>query len=225
MAKDLEAIALEDMGIEDEVVKLRDEEELGWAAIAEQVGVAAGKAMFAYMKAKLPKKEVVKGNYETRCAAVVSLRDEGQLSWAQVAVRVNMPESHVHSVYTKLTGKDTKGLRLEGKAGRPAKSLSDGSPKKAKAEKAAPAAKAAKVPSKAVKAPTAKKPISEMDFAELKARLEGSAIMVTRGTKTQTIKVKVVKSLEDGVVTLTNSDNGGAHTVKVSDITKVGTKK
>jgi predicted RNA-binding protein with PUA domain len=194
-----------------QVVELREE--------GLKLETTPGKAILAYMKAVLPAKEKVKGDEAAKQKAIVSLRDDDAMSWGQIMVRVDMNLQKVQSLYEAATGVPTRGLRV-GRGGRYPNEVEPGE-KPARVLKKA-AAKKAEPPAKTKVAATGKKPIGEMNLEELQGRLTGAKILVKRGDKTETIDVKTVKSLKDGVVEITNATNGATRTIKVEDIDKVG---
>lgn len=219
---------LKPFGFEDQVVKLRgpeDEPLNKWDAIADQLNTSTGKVLLAHGIATVGKNRL-KGTPEERSAHVPRLRDEEDMSWGQIMIITGLNEGYVRSRYTELTGKETRGLNL-GRGGRrpndwDGEEVAAKPAKKAAAKKAAAAAKAP--PKKAV-ASTGKTSLTDLDVDGLRERLEGAAILVQRGDKTETIEVSKVQSLTKGAVTVTNKANGAARTFKVADITKVGKRK
>jgi hypothetical protein len=199
------------------VVALR-EQGLKWDEIADRMETTTGKALLAHGWVSLPAKEKIKGTDAEKQAAIVRLRDDELMSWGQIMIRVGMNLGTVQRLYQEATGVSPRGLRV-GRGGRyPNDDGGEPAPaKKAAAKKAAPPA-----PAKTKVAATGKKAPADMTLEELKERLEGAQILVTRGDKTQTVKVKTVKTLKDGVIDLVDATNGGSRTIKVADISKIG---
>lgn len=217
-------IHLEDMDIEDDVVALRDTDPpIKWDEIAVRLGVSSGKAILAYMKATLSPKEKVKGSYTDRCKAIPGLRDDEAMSWGQISVRVDMPESHARGVYESLTNKSTRGNRV-GRGGRYPKE-EDPTPRKAGTPRKAAAAKAA-APAKAKVEATGKKSFTEMNLAELQERLNGAVMKVKRSDgREQNLSVKEITGLKKGEITFTDGKTGGVRTVMAEAIVNAGKPK
>ena len=117
------------------VVKARDKDGLKWDEIAEQMESTPGKCILAHMYGTLPDEDKVTGTMAQRSKAIPNLRDKDLLSWGQISVRVDMPESRVRAVYRDLTGNNDRGNRV----GRGGKYPADvDAPPRAKREKAPP---------------------------------------------------------------------------------------
>jgi len=197
-----------DKDLVEQVTQLRDGEEKKWDEIAEATGVAVGKCMLAYMSGRVPKKELIKN---ATAEDVVRLRDKTVLSWGEISVRCQLPESTCRAMYTDATGNSTKGLRI-GKGGRHPGS-DTGTPKAkgtAKATKAAPAADL----------------FVDVEEADIPEMLAGYAIKVSDGAGTTTpMKVKAVKKVAKGKVVLVDGDTGESRTLKLSAITQISKRK
>jgi hypothetical protein len=197
-----------------QVKSLRDDEEKKWDEIAEITGIAVGKCMLAYAAATLPKKELIKN---ATAADIVNLRDERQLSWGQISVRCQLPESTCRTMYTQETGSTTKGLRI-GKGGRHPGGT-EPTEKPAKAAKATKATKAEAAPTKAVDL------FEGMEEDAIKERLTGYAIKVADGAGgIEMLKIKAVKRAAKGKAVITTSE-GDARTIKLAAVTSISTKK
>jgi hypothetical protein len=245
------SVALADL--QKQVVRMRDKEEKPWHEIAGETGESAGKCMLAYEMAHLPASEKVTAKTDAAMAKeIVRLRDKQGLSWGSIVARTDIPESRLRSIYEATTGQSTKGNRI-GKGGRhPGDGGGGGgrkatgatkkvrAPKKAPAKKApaakkatkkaAPVKKAAKKASGSRKAaggaaPTslADHPLTELDYDDLAARLEGRAIVVAGANgKDRNFKVRAVRSLDNGNVEFSDAGTGNVHTVKVDSIRRIG---
>lgn len=216
---------LKPFGIEAEVVKFRDTDEMKWDEIADKLSTTTGKVLMAYGNAKIGNKRL-KGTPEERSAHVVRLRDEEDMSWGQVMIVTGLNEGYVRSRYTELTGTDTRGLNL-GRGGRRPLDWAGEVNGSAPAKKAVASKKAAapKAPPKTKKESTGKVGVGDLDLDGLKERLEGAAVMIQRGDKTETIQVSKVQGLKSGAVTVSTHPNGSSRTFKVADISKVGRKR
>lgn len=197
-----------DESLQEQVLKLRDDEGKKWDEIGEITGVAVGKCMLVYSAGHVPKKELIK-NATTE--DVQRLRDERGLSWGDIMVRTGLNEGQVRALY----GKETKGSRI-GKGGRHPGEGGTAAPK-VKGEKKAKAAKPA--------AP-AHDLFADMDEAQIKDALTGYAIKVDNGDgTTEPIKVKAVKRATAGKVVLTDGTTGEARTIKMASISAISKKK
>lgn len=132
------------------IKELREDDDLSWADIAEQVDLPAGKCMYLYEVATTTPKTKISGRTEEELKrAIVSARDDDNLSWGIISARSGRPEGWVRRVYEEITGTLSRGLRV-GKGGRyPSKTTPTTPPSKT------PKPKAEKV-SKAVKKATGK---------------------------------------------------------------------
>ena len=177
---------------------------------------------------------------------VVKLRNQG-MSWGRISARTNVGEQRLRTLFDDAGGNDrsatAKGDRI-GKGGRypgsngstPTKRVAKkAAAKKSPAKKAPATKKAAAKKQVAKKAPGAKKSrvsaspgggtttaagkvqLVDMDLDGLNERLSGKTIKVTVNGRTQSIDVKSVRTLEDGVATLL-AVGGNTRTVKVDTI-------
>lgn len=221
------------------VVKLRDEDEMKWGEIAEELECTPGKAMLAHMIATIPPRQQIKWKTEEELAEkIVAARNDTTLSWGFIAAstRPVVAESKVRKLFTDTTGTPTRGLRI-GKGGRypgdenpngdkPAKvaAAKKVPAKKAVAKKAAPAKKAgvakkAAPAKKAANGPAkAKVAIADMDLEQLQERLNGKTIQVQQGDKKVRISVASVIKLEDGELSFADKAKKN-RTVLLTDIT------
>lgn len=231
-----------DPDFQSKVVELRDESEMKWGEIAEELECTPGKAMLAYMIATIPPKQQIKWKTDEELTEkVVAARDDENLSWGFIAAatRPGVAESKVRKLYTDSTGTPTRGLRI-GKGGRyPDDERPDGAPaakkvtttakkvpaKKAAAAKKAPVAKKAAAPAKkavakkAANGPTrAKVALQDMDLEQLKERLNGKTIQVTHDGKASKIAVASIISLEGDELSFADKAKKN-RTVLLSEIT------
>lgn len=96
-----------------ETVRLRDEQNMGWEAIAAKVGCDPGLCRLMYMTAKVKPSEVIKGNPSTVAKAIIKARDEQLQSWGLIAARARLAESRVRRIYAEATGSsDQQGYRV-----------------------------------------------------------------------------------------------------------------
>lgn len=208
-----------------QVVELRDEQELKWPEVAEQLECQQGKAMLAYLIATIPAKERIKAKTDEEFGEkIVAARDEDQNSWGRISARTGLPESKVRKLYEETSGVSPRGLRI-GKGGR----WPEGEkPEKNEAPaKKAPAKKAAATKAVAKKAPAAKKaaapkgnPLLKMDEDQLRTRLTNKIVTIDRGdARPERISIKSVKSLDGDELNVIDKD-GKARTILVADITK-----
>lgn len=209
----------------EQVLSLRDEQEMKWDEIAKELECQQGKAMMAYMVGTIPPKERIKGKTDEEIAeGIVAARDEDLNSWGRIAARAGIAESRVRKIYEETTGTSPRGLRV-GKGGRypdgekpdaPAKAPA----KKAVAKKAAPAKKAPAKAAAAKKAAATKNPLLSMDLEQLQERLNGKTITVDRGdARPERIQVKNVSALDGDTMEITDKA-GKSRTILVPDVTK-----
>lgn len=200
-----------DKDLVEQVTQLRDVEEKKWNEIAEITGKAVGKCMLAYMSGRVPKKEIIKN---ATAADIVRLRNKESLSWGEISVRVQLPESTCRTLYTETTGDTTKGLRI-GKGGRHPGSAQ--APSKKAAGKATAAKKAA---------PAAAGPLDGVEDADVADMLTGYAIKVTDPSGATTpMKVKSVKKVSKGKAVLVDGDTGQSRTIKLTAISAISKRK
>ena len=194
----------------EQVLNLRDEQEMKWDEIANELECQQGKAMMAYMVGTIPPKERIKGKTDEEIAeGIVAARDEDLNSWGRIAARAGIAESRVRKIYEETTGTSPRGLRV-GKGGR----YPDGEKPEAAAK--APAKKAAAVK----KATPTKNPLLSMDLEQLQERLNGKTITVDRGEgRPERIQVKSVTALDGDTMELTDKA-GKSRTILVPDVTK-----
>lgn len=205
---------LKPTGMEADVVRLRKEDGLKWDEIADKMGTTTGRVLMAWNIATVGNKRI-KGTQEERASHIVRLREELH-SWGQIAAIVNLNEGFVRSEYHRLTGTPTRGLRV-GRGGKYPNDMPD-SERPVKAAKPAPQRK---VKQEA----TGKTALVDLDLDGLKEALTQRAIQVNRdGAAPEMVKVKEVKSLAKGTVTLTN-EKGSSRTIKVANIGKVSKQK
>jgi hypothetical protein len=201
-----------DRDLVEQVTQLRDQEEKKWDEIGEITGVAVGKCMLAYMSGRVPKKELIKN---ATAADVVRLRDDQALSWGEISVRAQLPESTCRAMYTDATGNSTKGLRI-GKGGRHPGNIEGVHPKGTKGSKAKATAKAAPAGDLFV----------DVDDSDIAAMLTGYAIKISDGAgNTTPMKVKAVKKVANGKAVLVDGDGGGSRTIKLTAITQISKRK
>jgi hypothetical protein len=199
-----------DKDLIEQVMQLRDQEEKKWDEIAEITGVASGKCMLAHAAGSLPKKELIKN---ATAEDIIRLRDDQQLSWGQISVRAQLPESTCRTMYTEHSGNTTKGLRI-GKGGRhPGSAAAAPSGKKSGKATAKAAAPASDI-------------FDGVEEADIPAMLAGYAIKVTDGAgNTTPMKVKSVKKVAKGKAILVDGDSGESRTIKLSAITAISKRK
>lgn len=229
-AESTRSLGANDPDFQAKVVDLRDNQEMKWSEIADELDCTAGKAILAYDIVNMPAKDKIKAKDEDElAAAIVSARDDDQNSWGRISARAGIPESRVRKIYEDATGNSSRGLRI-GKGGRyvgdenpnpPAEKVK-GTAKKAGAAKKAPAKKAAAAKKAApAKRTTGAGALTSMDQEALAERIDGKTIQVQQGERKVRVKVKHVISLEDGVVNLAD-DKGANRSFEVSDIKGVG---
>lgn len=200
-----------DKDLAEQVTQLRDVEEKKWDEIGEITGVAVGKCMLAYMAARVPKKELIKNATD---ADVVRLRDKMSLSWGEISVRCQLPESTCRAMYTDGTGNTTKGLRI-GKGGRHPGDV-EGIPRKKAAGKATVSKKAAAQAAS----------LEGVEDSEVAALITGYAIKVSTGSgDPEAIKVKSVKRVAKGKAVLVDGTTGETRTIKLAAITAISKRK
>lgn len=222
--------------VTEQIVELRNEGGK-WEEIAATVGLSTGKTMLLYMQATVRPKDRIKGKTdEELAAAIVSARDEDQLSWGQIMVRSGLPETRCRKIYEETTGTSTRGNRI-GKGGRypdgvtpPARASEpkEKAVKKAAAKKA-PAAKApaTKAPAKKAPAKSAGSKLAAMSDTELSSHIMGKTI--TYKNAGQQFKVKVADVLDytgegaDAEVTVENTD-GNQAIITVGSIVRVAAR-
>lgn len=213
-----------------QVVALKDDEELTWAAIAEQLECGQGKAILAYMRATVQPGERVKWSSEADLATkVVSMRDEDSLSWGVIGVRLGVSESRVRKIYSDTTGINSVGTSI-GKGGRhpgggsAADTNGNGSAATSKTPRGSAKAKAAAGEEASDEAlPNVKQtPFSQWTLAQLKRRFNGKSVSYANSTgKIEKLVVKNVRSIKDGEMSFTDVD-GAAHTIVTTSIKSVG---
>lgn len=136
-----DAQAAKDKQLATQIVARRKNEE-GYAAIASDLNVTVGKAIYLYECATTaPKDKIRWTNEDDRASKIVAARQAG-LSWGLISARTDprVPEGTVRKVWEDTTGKSAKGENI-GKGGRGVV----GAPSRAKA-KVAPKAKAKATP-------------------------------------------------------------------------------
>jgi AraC-like DNA-binding protein len=198
--------------LQEEVVKLRDEEEAKWGEIAEQLEITPGKAMFLYMQAEVagnPKSKITFKDDEDLAAKVVAARTEEMLSWGQIAARAGVSEGKLKRLFATAAEEIAVGHRI-GKGGRFPKGV-EPPPKPEKATKAT------STTTKKAAGGTAKPLLKITDVEEMGARLNGKTIKITRNGKETRLGVKTVKELANGTLSFI-SDRGQTRSVKVEEI-------
>lgn len=207
-----------------EIQRLRDDEGMQWAAIVEESGIGQGRCMLLYMYASVEDSDRITAKNDAELGKkIVAARGAG-LSWGQIMARAQISENKARKLYEETTGESTIGNRI-GKGGRYAAGAErpEPAPKVAKANGAAKATgttKKAAAAAPAASSGTGTKNVNDMTLEELQARIDGKSIVVKKGTGQETIKVKVVKGLKDGAISLSTED-GKQRVISLENIKKV----
>lgn len=222
-----EARRQENLEVGQNIVSLRDNDELSWAAISEQLGIGQGKAMLLYMYASVPEEDKITApNEESLGKKIVKARESG-LSWGQIMARTGLGEGKCRSLFEAASGDTALGNRI-GKGGRyptgveaPAKPAKAAGVKKGAAKKAAGSTKKG---AGAVELPDPKMPLADYTLPQLQKRLNGTVVTVnTEGGGVERIKVKAVTAKkQDGSIVVQN-DSGKSQTI-LSSLVKSATK-
>lgn len=206
-----------------QVAELRDEQDMDYKAIADQLGVGQGKVILAYMRATVDPADKVKWKDEDDLGAkIVKMRTDQKLSWGVIGVRLDVPESKVRTLFTATSGEEHRGNSI-GRGGRhPAEENGNGStaaktPRSSAAARKAAASEASDGP--AVELPNPKEvPFSDWTLAQLKVRFNGKTTTYQASSgKIEKVVVKNVLKIKDGEMTFSDLD-GGRHTITTTSI-------
>jgi hypothetical protein len=204
----------ENLAIGKQIVDLRDNQELSWADISDQLGIGQGKAMLLHMYASVePSDRITARNDEELGKKIAKARESG-LSWGQIMARTGLGEGKCRSLFEAASGESSMGNRI-GKGGRypsgdaPVKKATVA--KKAAAKKGAAPAKAAAAKKGAAPTtalPPANTPLADYTLPQLQRRLNGTIVTINgEGGSVSRIKVKAVtRKTNDGSIVVQNSD-------------------
>lgn len=213
----------ENLEVGQNIVSLRDNDELSWAAISEQLGIGQGKAMLLYMYASVPDEDKITApNEDSLGKKIVKARESG-LSWGQIMARTGLGEGKCRSLFEAASGEDALGNRI-GKGGRYPTGVETPA-KPAKVAKKGAAKKASGSMKKgAVELPDPKTPLVDYTLPQLQKRLNGTVVTInTEGGGVERIKVKAVTAKkQDGSIVVQN-DSGKSQTI-LGSLVKSATK-
>lgn len=221
-----EAQRAANLEVGEQIVEMRDNQELSWADISSQLEIGQGKAMLLYMYASVADEDrITAPNEDSLGKKIVKARNDG-LSWGQIMARTGLGEGKCRSLFEAASGEESLGNRI-GKGGRypsgvsaPAKkapAAKKGAAKKGAAPVKAAAAKKGAAPN--VELPSAKTPLADYTLPQLQKRLNGKIITMNReGGGVERINVKnISRKTNAGEIVLSDKD-GKSRTVLASMI-------
>jgi hypothetical protein len=128
------------------VYELREDDEMSWGAIAEELGFGDGNQtgilQFRYeeeLVRRNPRLKITAKNDDELGRKILKARDDDSLSWAKIMARTGLGLARVRNLYD-----DAGGTALGNRIGKGGRHPGSAAPAKAKATKRGTAAKAAK---------------------------------------------------------------------------------